>query len=162
MTSDDSLLAPLLESWDRHNAVLLNLLHALPPGGLDARATPTSHTVAELFTHMHHERMISVLEDAPEHAGAVPSREWEHEPDTERIAQLLRESGRRVRDAVGGRIGEGRSLDRDFAHPLVLLHFLIFHEGYHHGQVKLALKVAGSPIPDEVAGPATWHVSRAR
>lgn len=159
---NDSLLDALLDSWDRNNTVLTNLLRAVPPGGLEARATPESHTVAELFTHMHHERMISVLENAPEHAGQVPAREWEHEPDAERIAQLLVESGARVRNAVRARIESGRALDRDFAHPLLLVQLLIFHEGYHHGQVKLALKGAGIPIPDDVAGPATWDVWRAR
>ncbi|MEO6238560.1 MAG: hypothetical protein ABIQ52_16305 [Vicinamibacterales bacterium] len=30
--------------------------------------------------------------------------------------------------------------------------------GYHHGQIKLALKVAGQPLGDDEAGPITWHV----
>jgi hypothetical protein len=35
---------------------------------------------------------------------------------------------------------------------------MFWHKGYHHGQIKLALKVAGSPMTDEVAGPVTWDV----
>jgi len=35
---------------------------------------------------------------------------------------------------------------------------MIWHEGYHHGQIKLALKLAGLPIPNEQAGPVTWRV----
>jgi hypothetical protein len=35
---------------------------------------------------------------------------------------------------------------------------MLWHEGYHHGQIKLALKLAGSPIADEKAGPLTWGV----
>ena len=27
---------------------------------------------------------------------------------------------------------------------------------YHHGQIKLALKWAGQPVTEEVAGPLTW------
>ncbi len=101
---NDSLLDALLDSWDRNITVLTNLLRAVPPGGLEARA----------------------------------------------------------RNAVRARIESGRALDRDVAHPLLLVQLLIFHEGYHHGQVKLALKGAGIPIPDDVAGPATWDVWRAR
>lgn len=156
------LLDALLDSWDRNNVVLVNLLRAIPEGGLDARAMAGSPTVGEMFTHMHHERMVSVLENAPECAGQVPEKEWNPERDPERIARMLGESGRRVRDAVKGRVEADRSLDQDFAHPIQLLQFLIFHEGYHHGQIKLALKAAGCPMADAAAGPLTWHVWRRR
>lgn len=63
------LLDALLDSWARSNTILLNLLHALPEGGLEARAT-----------------------------------------------------------------------------------------GLPNGQIKLALKLAGHPIPDDQAGPLTWGV----
>ena len=77
--SDQPLLEALLDSWDRNNTILVNLLHALPQGGLDARAMEGSPSIAELFTR-------------------------------------------------------------------------------HHGQMKLALKVAGRPLPDKEAGPLTWRV----
>jgi uncharacterized damage-inducible protein DinB len=35
---------------------------------------------------------------------------------------------------------------------------MLWHEGYHHGQIKLALKVTGRPIPNEEVGPGTWGV----
>lgn len=156
------LLDALLDSWDRGNLVLLNLLRALPEGGLEARALEGSPTVAEMLTHMHHERMVSILENVPECAGEVPAQEWHAERDVGRLARLLEESGARVRDAVRGRVESDRALDRDFAHPIHLLQFLIFHEGYHHGQIKLALKAAGRPLTDATAGPITWDVWRAR
>ncbi|HMF79628.1 MAG TPA: hypothetical protein VK604_28460, partial [Bryobacteraceae bacterium] len=58
------------------------------------------------------------------------------------------------------RVETGRDLNLNFDHPILLLQFLIFHEGYHHGQIKLALKVAGRPVTDEEAGPLTWDVWR--
>jgi uncharacterized damage-inducible protein DinB len=160
--SAQRLLDATLQSWDRNNTALLNLLGAIANGGLDARAMAGSPTVSEMFTHMHHERMVSVLENVPECAGPVPAQEWDPERDPNRIAQRLRESARRVRDAVQGRVEADLALDRDFAHPIQLLQFLIFHEGYHHGQIKLALKAAGVSIADADAGPLTWDVWRAR
>lgn len=159
---EQHLLEAILDSWDRSNTILVNLLRAVPPGGLEARATPASHTVAELFTHLHHERMISVQEEAPEFAGPVPAEEWIHEPDPDRIAQMLTESAKRVRDAVRGRVESGRALDLHYDHPILLLQLLIFHESYHHGQIKLALKLAGQPISDDEAGPLTWDIWRQR
>jgi hypothetical protein len=43
---DQSLLEALLDSWDRNNTVLLNLLHAIPEGGLEVRAMEGSPSVA--------------------------------------------------------------------------------------------------------------------
>jgi uncharacterized damage-inducible protein DinB len=80
----------------------------------------------------------------------------------ERLAAQVRESAAWVRDAVGRRVDEGRALDQDFAHPVHLIQFLIFHEGYHHGQIKLALKLSGAPMSDDVAAPLTWHRWRER
>lgn len=51
--ADQSLLAALLDSWDRNNTILLNLLHALPAGALEAKAAADSPSIAQLFTHMH-------------------------------------------------------------------------------------------------------------
>lgn len=113
-----------------------------------------SPTIGQMFAHMHHERMVSVLENAPEHAGQIPAHEWSAERDAHRIAQMPEESATRVRDAVTDRVDSDRALDRSFAHPVQLLQFLIFYEGYHHGQIKLALKAAGCAIADADAGPS--------
>jgi uncharacterized damage-inducible protein DinB len=152
------LLEVLLDSWDRSNAILLNLLRALPDGGLEARAVDGSPSVAQLFTHIHYVRVVFVLEDAPEAAIALPEAEWADERDPIRLAQMLRDSAAAVRDAVKSRIESSRDMDLHYDHPILLLQHMLWHEGYHHGQIKLALKVAGRPLSDEVAGPGSWHV----
>jgi hypothetical protein len=40
------------------------------------------------------------------------------------------------------------------------MHFvrLVFVFKYHHGQMKVALKMAGRPLTDGEAGPVTWGV----
>ncbi len=157
---DQRLLDALLDSWDRNNTILLNLLRALPEGGLQARAMEGSPSVSEMFTHIHHERMVSVFEEAPEFARNVPEKEWVFERDPDRIAQMLNESAKAVRDAVNSRVETGRDMNLNFDHPILLLQLLIFHEGYHHGQIKLALKVAGRQVNDDEAGPLTWDIWR--
>ncbi|HEU0174550.1 MAG TPA: DinB family protein [Blastocatellia bacterium] len=156
------LLEALLDSRDRNNTILINLLRAIPESGLEARAMEGSPSVSEMFTHIHYERMVSVFENAPEFAGSVPEKEWVVELDHERIEQMLDDSARRMRDAVKSRVETGRDLDLDFDHPIFLLHLLIFHEGYHHGQINLALKAAGRPVTDDKAGPGAWRVWRRR
>jgi uncharacterized damage-inducible protein DinB len=155
---DPVLLEALLDSWDRNNTILLNLLRALPEGGLEARAMGDSPSVAQLFTHIHYVRLVFVLEDAPEYGRDLPEEEWVVERDPGRIAQMLNESAQAVRAAVKGRVEAGRSMNLHYDHPILLLQHMIWHEGYHHGQIKLALKAAGLPMADEEAGPLTWDV----
>ena len=154
----EQLLEALLDSWDRNNTILLNLLRALPEGGLEARAIESSPSIAELFTHIHYVRLVFVFEDAPEFARTVPEDEWVVERDRRRIAEMLSESAAAVRDAVKGRVEAGRDMDLHYDHPILLLQHMLWHEGYHHGQMKLALKVSGRPMTDEEAGPLTWAV----
>jgi uncharacterized damage-inducible protein DinB len=155
---NQSLLDALLDSWDRNNTILLNLLRALPEGALEVRAMEGSPSVAQLFTHIHYVRLVFVFEDAPEFARDVPGEEWVAERDRDRIAQMLNESAQVVRDAVKGKVEAGQDMNLHFDHPILLLQQMIWHEGYHHGQIKLALKIAGRPLSNQEAGPLTWRV----
>ena len=157
-SSDAPLLDALLDSWDRNNTILVNLLWILPEGGLEVRATEGGPSVAELFQHILYVRLVFVLEDAPEFARKLPEREWQGEHDPVRIAEMLVESAKAVRGAVKGRLESNRQMDLHYDHPILLLQHMIWHEGYHHGQIKLALKLAGRPIRNEDAGPVTWRV----
>ena len=70
-TPDERLLDALLDSWDRNNTILLNLLRALPEGGLEVRVMEGSPSIAQLFTHIHFVRLVFVFEDAPEFAKEI-------------------------------------------------------------------------------------------
>jgi uncharacterized damage-inducible protein DinB len=155
---DQSLLDAVLDSWDRNNTILLNLLRALPQSGLEARAMEASPSVAQLFTHIHFVRLVLLSEDAPDFAGTLPQNEWADERDPGRIAQMLNQSATAVREATKSTVEAGRNMRVHYDHPILLLQHLIWHEGYHHGQIKLALKLAGCPISDKEIGPLTWGV----
>ena len=99
-----------------------------------------------------------VLEDAPEFARSLPEEEWAAERDPDRVAQMLNDSAKVVRDAVKNGVEAGRDMKLHYDHPILMLQHMIWHEGYHQGQMKLALKVAGVQMSDEQAGPVTWGV----
>src|ERR1700682_2181306 len=134
---DQRLLEDLLDSWDRSNTTLGTLLRALPEGGLKDRAMEGSPSIAELFTHIHFVRLVFVLEDAPGFARNLPKEEWVVERDLGRIAQMLTDSAKAVRDAVKSRVEAGRDMDLHYDHPILLLQHMIWPEGYHHGQIKM-------------------------
>ena len=155
---DQTLLDALLDSWDRNNTILVNLLRALPQDALEVRAMAGSPSVAQMFAHIHFVRLVFVVEDAPEFARELPEEEWASERHPGRIAQMLNESAAAVRDAVMSKIEAGTEMQVHYDHPLLLLQHMLWHEGYHHGQIKLALKLAGCGLSDEEAGPLTWDV----
>ncbi len=155
---DESLLDVLLDSWDRNNAILVNLLRAIREDELETRAMEGSPSIAQIFTHIHYVRLVFVFEDAPEFAGEVPKEEWVVERDADRIAQMLNESAKAVRDAVKSRVEAGRAMNLHYDHPILMLQHMLWHEGYHHGQIKLALKIAGRALSNKEAGPVTWGV----
>ncbi|MFY9681081.1 MAG: DinB family protein [Candidatus Sulfotelmatobacter sp.] len=155
---DADLLDVLLDSWDRNNTILVNLLRALPEGTLDISAMEGSPSIAQLFAHIHYVRLVFVSEDAPEFAKDPPEEEWAVERDRSRMAQMLNDSAQLVRDAVKSRVEANRQMNLHYDHPILLLQHMIWHEGYHHGQIKLALKLAGRPLTNKEAGPLTWRV----
>jgi uncharacterized damage-inducible protein DinB len=159
---DHLLLEPLLDSWDRNNTITTNLLRAIPDGTMDLKATAASPSIAQLFMHMHYVRAVFVEEDAPEISIEVPKGEWTAEHDRDRLAAMFVESTKAVRDAVTSRLDSGRAMDRHYDHPILMLQHLIWHEGYHHGQIKVALKMGGRAFDDEEIGAVTWDVWMAK
>jgi uncharacterized damage-inducible protein DinB len=157
-THEQSLLEALLDSWDRNNAILVNLLRAVPEGGLEARAVEGSMPVAEMFLHIHGTRLFFLSEDAPEFAGAPLTKGWRETRDPDRIAAMLNASARAVREAVKSRVETGKQMLVRYDHPILFLQHMVWHEGYHHGQIKLALKAMGRPLDDEEIGRVTWDV----
>jgi len=127
---DQTLLDALLESWERNNTILINLLRAVPEGGLEIRAMASSPSVAELFTHIHYVRLVFISEDAPEFAGELLYQECMNERDPDRIAQMLNDSAKAVRNAVRSRIESARHMDLHYDHPILFLQHMIWHEGY--------------------------------
>jgi uncharacterized damage-inducible protein DinB len=154
---NQNLLEALLDSWDRNNTILLNLLGAIPETAMDVRAMEGSPSIAQLFAHIHYVRLVFVSEDAPEFARNLPEQEWD-ERDRGRMAQVLNDSAKAVRDAVKGKVEADREMNLHYDHPILLVQHMIWHEGYHHGQIKLALKLAGRPITNKEAGPLTWGI----
>src|SRR5271165_1897664 len=101
---EQPLLNALLDSWDRSNTILVNLLRAIPDGAMELRPMESSPSIAQLFAHVHYVRLIFVSEDAPEFATKMPEREWADVSDREAMAARLNESAKLVRVAVAGRL----------------------------------------------------------
>ncbi len=111
-----------------------------------------------MFTHIHYVRLVFLAEDASGFAGKVPPQEWLNETDANRIAESLESSGEAVRQAVQSLIESKQDMLMHYDHPLLFIQHMIWHEGYHHGQIKLALKLAGHRLEDKQIGALTWRI----
>jgi uncharacterized damage-inducible protein DinB len=164
----NTLLEALLDSWDRNNTIMVGLLHALSTGGLEAKATTDSPSIAALFMHVSYVRLCTVCETdsdfAQAHLELVPSDddEWLDERNVDRISKTLNDSAKVVHDAVKSWMEQGVSIRGNsrvgYDHPILLLQHMLWHEAYHVGQMKLALKITGRPMTDQEAGAVTWSV----
>ncbi len=152
------LAEAILDSWDRNNAILVNLLGAIPADAMDLRAMEGGPTIGELFAHMSYVRLAFVYEDIPGFVAEEPCEEWVAGLAPARMEAMLRESARTVREAVAHALETDAGTRMHYDHPILLLQQMIWHEGYHHGQIKLALKLAGRPLADDAIGPVTWSL----
>lgn len=125
---------------------------------MTVRAGEGSPTVAQMFNHIHYVRLVLLSENAPEFALELPTEEWATEHDKGRLAAMLNHSAAAVAKAVRSKVEAGTAMKAHYDHPILLMQHMIWHDGYHHGQIKLALKLAGLPISDDAAGPVTWDV----
>jgi uncharacterized damage-inducible protein DinB len=167
--NDQRVLEALLDSWARGNTILVNLLRALPPGGLEASAMAGSLSVAVQFSHVHHTRLYFLHQIAPELAANLEPlfrKDGEDriaERDPERIARALNASAQAVGQAVNTSLETGQTLKGDhvtYDHPVLFLQHMLWHEGYHVGQIKLALKTLGFTMSEEQEEETIWGVWR--
>lgn len=153
-------------AWERNAAVNRVLVEHLTPEMLAARVPGGGASVAQHIAHM--VMTVKFWGDRidPERMAALPdlfleepeSGAPEHlrpETDLERIADVWR----RTTDAA---------LTLSLSHPeggpetahtdaaAYLAHMLV-HDAHHRGQILLALKLAGHPLPDEEALWAPWR-----
>jgi uncharacterized damage-inducible protein DinB len=168
-STPDPTLNALLDSWDRSNTILLNLLRALPEGTLEARALEGSPAVAAQLSHIHSTRLFFLTHTAPEFAKDLTQLFREEgevriaERDPKRIAQALEQSAKAIGDAVQNRIEKAQPMKGEsvsYDHPVLLLQHMLWHEGYHFGQIKLALKAAGHVLSEEDEEKLVWSLWR--
>jgi uncharacterized damage-inducible protein DinB len=156
--SQEDLFPALEDSWLRNNRMLVNLLRAVPAELLDHRMLQDGFSIAGMFVHMDFCRRYLVKKNAPESAVPELPDGWRDQRDPERIELLLEESAKLVPQAVAGRLASGRAMEVHYDHPILLIQQLIWHEGYHHGQIKAALKLAGRPLNDDDGSLVTFDI----
>ena len=137
-------------AWNANTAINAVLLEHLTPAMLEAATPGGGQTVAQHLTHMVEclkywagELEAGAVNDSPD--------SFEAETDLERIRSVMKKTYNAVLTRALNAKGTG-----NLPHATVgkFLMYTVGHDSHHRGQILLALKTNGYPLPSE---DAMWH-----
>ncbi len=141
----------LLDAWNIHNRIQLFVLDAVPPEALGAVAASKGRSVGQMFAHIHNVRLMWLEVAAPELMAGLAKIEKEQSADHALLRRSLEDSGRAVGSLLKKGIDAGGKIKGFKPHVTAFLGYLIAHDGYHQGEIGMALKQAGHPLDQKVA-----------
>ena len=138
----------LADAWRINCAMSMLLLDALPKGGLEARYTPKTRTVAAQFAHVHNVRVYQIGKRGADHLGALAAFPRGAQPTRAQLTKALKASEKAMAkvltDIEGAGVVKGWK-----GPPASYLGYLVAHESHHRALVNVCLRMAGIKIPDE-------------
>ncbi len=148
----------LIETWQIHNRINLYLLDAVAPNALTGTAASKGRTVAQLFAHIHNNRVSWLEAAAPELMQGLAKIKKEEAADKPLLRQSLEESGLAVEELLKRGLAGGR-IKGFKPHTVAFIGYLIAHEAYHHGEIGVTLTQSGHPLDKKIAyGMWEWGV----
>jgi uncharacterized damage-inducible protein DinB len=161
------MLDVLLESWDRQCKIIDNLFELVNDGNKAQKPSEDGMPIYEQFAHMHNTRRFWLSRTSPEHLEGygrsyvqVSDDDWQPIHDLAQLRDLLKESGKAVRDATEKGVDSGVAKFGGYDHPVFFLQHMLWHEGYHFALVMLALRLAGVDPGEEWEEPKVWGLWR--
>jgi uncharacterized damage-inducible protein DinB len=138
------------ESWQANDKVNKVLLEHLTPEMLNAQTPGGGYTVARHLAHMTKTKVYFgvKLNDTLQQLPSLFVNEKERIPETNlaQIKDVMRQTSQRILEVADNAQDKGNLPQVSI--EAYLIHMMI-HDGHHRGQILLALKTAGHPLPDE-------------
>ena len=150
--------ADLLEALATAQRATLYVLDAVPEAALGDRVAPRQRTVGVLFAHIANNKRLWIAEAEPDLLEGIAKLTPEHALDHARLRSGL-EAANAAAETFVARASERGRLRGFTRSPATFAGYLIAHEGYHLGEIGLALTVGGHPLPQAISyGMWEWGV----
>jgi uncharacterized damage-inducible protein DinB len=145
-----SVTQSIKEAWEANDKVNKILLEHLTSEMLGAQTPGGGYTVARHIAHMTKTKVYfgSKLDESLKQLPSLYSNEKELIPETNlaQMKDVMRQTSQRILESAE------TAKDRGDLPQTSIVGFLIhmmIHDGHHRGQILLALKTAGHPLPNE-------------
>lgn len=150
----------LLDSWDRNCRIMDAIAGLVDEGTRKLTPSPDSWPLDKQLAHIHLTRHYFLKNVAPEVGKGIESSfvdGWQTPiDDLPKIKSLLQQSGRAVRDVVKEGLRKEIGQAGWYDNIILFLQHQVWHEGWHAGQILLALRLAGKEPPEEWEEEKIW------
>lgn len=150
----------LLDSWDRQCRIVTAVASLVDESNRHATPSVGRWPLDTQLAHIHNVRNFWLSDVAPATGAAIESSYldgWETPiSDLAKIKELLTISGAAVRAAVASSLQNGIAKVGSYDNPVLFLQHMIWHEGWHVGQIVLGLRNVGQEPPDEWEETHIW------
>lgn len=149
---------PLLETWQINARVVLYVLDAVDDAVFALPAPAKGRSAPQMFAHIHDVRVLWLQSGKalPEEVAKLGKQDGYHRTT---LRAALAASGAGIDAMVARSLEAGNRIPGFKPHTSGFVGYLISHEGYHLGEIGVALREAGYPLDRKTSfGMWEWGV----
>ncbi len=149
---------PILETWQINTRVILFAFDAVDDALFALPAPARGRSAVQMFAHIHDVRVLW-LESGKALPDGVVKLGKQDGYDRATLRAALEASGAGIDAMVARSLETGKRIPGFKPHTTAFVGYLISHEGYHLGEIGVALREAGYPLDRKTSfGMWEWGV----